>query len=158
VRWRKNVGAVQSRPIDNDPQFLTILDAINPLLARYGFPLVSYKGSASWRAGTTDPTRSTETYFKLIYRGRGKPFIFGIRKDFASEIGKLRSLRWPLEFSVMPNTEVPFVGFEFPPDEADLATQRVVKILRALPEPDPRLAIPLHDSSIADFDKQLDEL
>ena len=34
MRWRNNVGAVQSRPIDNDPQFLTILDAINPLLAR----------------------------------------------------------------------------------------------------------------------------
>ncbi len=152
------MGAVQSRPIDNDPQFLTILDAINPLLARHGYPLVSYKGSASWRAGATDPNRSTETYFKLIYRGRGKPFIFGIRKDFASEIEKLRSLRWPLVFSVMPNTEVPFVGFEFPPDEAELAMRRVEKILKALPEPDPRLAIPLHNSSIADFDKQLDEL
>ena len=58
----------------------------------------------------------------------------------------------------MPNTEVPFVGFEFPPDEADLAMRRVEKILKALPEPDPRLAIPLHNSSIADFDKQLDEL
>ena len=90
AKWRKNVGAVQSRPIDNDPQFLTIRDAINPLLARHGFPLLSYKGSASWRAGATDPNRSTETYFKLIYRGRGKPFIFGIRKDFASEIEKLR--------------------------------------------------------------------
>ena len=92
MKWRNNVGAVQSRPIDNDPQFLTIRDAINPLLARHGFPLVSYKGSASWRAGATDPNRSTETYFKLIYRGRGKPFIFGIRKDFASEIEKLRKL------------------------------------------------------------------
>ena len=150
--------AVQSRPIDNDLQFLAVRDAINVLLARYGFPLVAYKGSASWRAGATDPSRSIETYFKLVYRGPGKPFIFGIRKDFASQNEKLGPLRWPLEFTVMPNTEVPFVGFEFRPDDADRATQRVEKILRALPEPDPRLAIPLGDISDTEFDKQLDEL
>ena len=38
AKWRKNVGAVQSRPIDNDPQFLTILDAINPLLSPLRLP------------------------------------------------------------------------------------------------------------------------
>lgn len=150
--------AIQTRPVANDPDFLAVRDALNPLLARYGFPLVSYKGSASWLAGDTDPKRSTETYFKLLYRGRNKPYVFGIRKDFASSFEKLEALRWPVEFSVMPSTSVIFWGFDIPPGETELATRRVKKILETLPDPDPGLAIPLSNVSHVDFDRQLDEL
>ena len=65
---------VQTRPINNDPDFLAVQDAINKLMAPYGFPLSPQKGSASWLAGAGYPGRSMETFFKLLYRGRGKPY------------------------------------------------------------------------------------
>jgi hypothetical protein len=41
----------------------------------------------------------------------------------------------------------------------DVARQRVEKLLvKALPQPDPSLAIPLHGEDDADFDRQLDNL
>ena len=132
--------AIQTRPIANDSDFFATRDAINPLMARYGFPLVPYKGSASWLAGAADPTRSTETFFKLLYRGRGKPYLFGIRRDYASGF-KLKSLRWPSEFSVMPSTGVIFWGSDVHPGDTDRVVQRVEKLLKALPEPDPSHAI-----------------
>jgi len=150
--------AIQTRPIANDRDFLALRDAINPLMARYGFPLVPYKGSASWLAGAADPARSTETFFKLLYRGRGKPYVFGIRADYASGFEKLKALQWPIEFSVMPTTSVIFRGFETHPGETDRAARRVEKILKALPKPDPSRAIPLNGASHDDFDEQLDAL
>ncbi|MGA2031876.1 MAG: hypothetical protein ABSG68_06450 [Thermoguttaceae bacterium] len=150
--------AIQTRPINNDPDFLAIRDVINRLMAGYGFPLVSYKGSASWLAGAGYPSRSMETYFKLLYRGHSNPYVFGIRRDFAESIEKLKAIQWPTEFVVMPATDVPFVGFKIQTGGVDLAKQRVEKILKTLPEPNPAIAIALEESSEADFDQQLDEL
>jgi hypothetical protein len=150
--------AIQTRPIHGDADFLQIQEAINRLLARYGFPLVTHKGSASWLAGAAYSRRSTETFFKLLYRGRGVPYVFGIRRDFAHSIDKLKALQWPLEFAVMPATEVPFVGFTVPPGGADVTRQRIEKILKTLPEPDPSLALPLDGEDDTDFDRQLENL
>ena len=150
--------AIQTRPINNDADFLAIQDTINRLMAKYGFPLVFYKGSGSWLAGAGQQGRSMETFFKLLYRGRGKPYVFGIRRDFAESVEKLKTLQWPMEFVVMPATEVPFLGFNIPAGGADLAKQRVDKILKALPEPNPSLAINLDEGNDADFDQQLDSL
>jgi hypothetical protein len=150
--------AIQTRPIDDDPQFLTVRDGINRLLARYGFPLVPYKGSATWLGGSACPHRSLETLFKLLYRGRGKPFVFGIRADFIKENEKLKLVQWPIEFSVMPKTDVMFAGFNVEPGAAELATQRVEKILKTLPEPNPALAIKLDGPTDADLDHQLESL
>jgi len=150
--------AIQTRPINDDAEFLKVQEAINRLMARYGFPLVTHKGSASWLAGAVYPSRSTETYFKLLYRGRGVSYVFGIRREFAHSIDKLKALQWPIEFTVMPATEVPFVGFTVAPGGADVARQRVEKILKTLPEPDPSFAIPLDGEDEADFDRQLDNL
>jgi hypothetical protein len=150
--------AIQTRPINNDPDFLAIQDAVNRLMAPYGFPLVPYKGSASWLAGAGYPSRATETYFKLLYRGKGKPYVVGIRRDFAESIEKLKSIQWPMDFVVMPATDVPFVGFNVPVGGVDVARQRVAKILGTLPEPDPAVAIPLEEGGDGDFDEQLNKL
>jgi len=151
---------IKTSPISNDGAFFAVRDAINRVLARYGFPLVQYKGSTSWLAGAADPSRSTETCFKLLYRGRKKSYIFGIRKDFAFGFEKLKDLPWPMgeDFAVMPATTVAFCGFEIDPGGGELAAQRVEKILRALPEPDPDVAISPSRASYDDFDAQLNAL
>ena len=150
--------AIQTRPINHDPDFLVVQDRINRLMAKYGFPLVQYKGSGSWLAGAGYPTRAMETYFKLLYRGREKAYVFGIRKDFEESVEKLKALQWPMEFVVMPATDVPFVGFNIPAGNAEVAEQRVTKILGTLPEPDPALVIPLEEGNDTDFDQQLENL
>jgi hypothetical protein len=150
--------AIQSRPIDNDADFLAIQDAINRLLARFGFPLVRLKGSASWLAGAGRPSQSKEVFFKLLYLGRGKGYVFGIRRDFAASIEKLREIRWPISFVVMPKTEVAFVGFNVPAEGMEVAKQRVEKILSTLPEPDSSLAISLEEGDDSEFDRQLQSL
>jgi hypothetical protein len=150
--------AIQTRPINNDPDFLAIQETVNRLMAPHGFPLVPYKGSATWLAGAGYPSRATETYFKLLYRGKGKPYVFGIRRGFAVSIEKLKSIQWPMDFVVMPATDVPFVGFNVPVGGVDVARQRVEKILSTLPEPNPALAISMNDEDDGDFDQQLDNL
>ncbi len=122
-------------------RFLATRDAINPLMARYGFPLVPYRVRPAWLAGAADPTRSTETFFKLLYRGRGKPFIFSGYVGLCLGFEKLKSLRWPSEVSVMPSTGVIFWGFDVHPGDTDRVVQRVEKLLKALPEPNPSRAI-----------------
>ncbi len=149
--------AIKTIPFNNDRQFLEVQDQLNPLLARYGFPMVPYRGSVSWLAGPGGSERSTETFFKFLYRGRSKPYVFGIRKDFASDIGKLNDVRWPIdEFAVMPAVTVAFCGFEIQPGFGALAAERLAKILKALPDPDPELAIQLDGHDEKDFDAQLD--
>ena len=150
--------AIQTRPINDDSDFLTIQNAINRLMVAYGFPLVSHKGSASWLAGAGYPGRSTETYFKLLYRGIGNPYVFGIRKELAETIDKLKAIQWPMEFAVMPKTGVEFVGFKVQAGGVDLVQQRVEKILKTLPEPNAAWAIALEEVDEADFDRQLDSL
>ncbi len=152
------MAAKQTRPIGGDKSFFTVRDALNPLLARHGFPLVQYKGSASWLAGTSEPGRAAETYFKLTYHGPNRPYLFAIRKDFASQFKKLHDLKWPVEFSVMPSTDILFLGFEVRSNEVEVAVQRVEKLLKALPEPTPEVAIPVHIDSHGDFDRQLENL
>lgn len=150
--------AIQTKPINGDQDFLSMQDSINGLMAAHGFPLVQHKGSATWLAGAGYPGHEGETYFKLLYQGKGRPYAFGIRRDFATTIEKLQALRWPLEFAVMPATDVGFLGFQIPPGNVELGRQRVEKILGALPEPNPALAIPLDDGADGEFDEQLDKL
>ena len=57
----------------------------------------------------------------------------------------------------MPKTQS-FFWIELQPTEAALAAQRLEKILKAFPEPDPSLAIPLNSVTHADFDSQLNRL
>jgi hypothetical protein len=150
--------AIQTRPIDNDPDFLAVQDAVNRPLARFGFPLVRYKGSASWLAGVGHPSRTRETFFKLLYLGKGRFYVFGLRRDFAESVGKLKGVSWPIEFAVMPKTEVAFVGFKCPVGGVEVARQRLEKILSALPEPAPSLAISLEENNEGEFDRQLQNL
>jgi hypothetical protein len=63
-----------------------------------------------------------------------------------------------MEFTVMPATDVAFVGFKISAGNHELGRQRVEKIIGALPEPDPTFAIPLDDEDDSDFDKQLEGL
>jgi hypothetical protein len=63
-----------------------------------------------------------------------------------------------MAFVVMPATDVPFVWFNVPVGGVDVARQRVEKILRTLPAPDPSLAISLDDGNDAGFDQQLENL
>lgn len=150
--------AIQTKPIDKDPEFPLMLDAINRLMARHGFPLVRHKGSASWLAGPRFPGKEGMTYFKLLFQGAGAPAAFGIRREFAQSIQKLAAIQWPMEFTVMPAKDVAFVGFKIPAENHELGRQRVEKILGVLPEPDPAFAIPLDDEDDSDFDKQLEGL
>jgi hypothetical protein len=146
--------AIQTRPIDNDADFLATQDSINRLMARFGFPLVRYKGSASWLAGAGYPSRAKETFFKLLFLGKGKPYVFGIRRDFAENIEKLRGIKWPIEFVVMPKTEVAFAGFNIPLGGVEVARQRVEKILGTLSEPASSLAISLEEDNDGEFDRR----
>lgn len=150
--------AVQTRPINGDPDFLAAQDTVNRLLAPFGFPMVARKGSASWLAGAGHRSRAMETFFKLLYGGPGKPYVFGIRRDFAESVPKLKAVQWPQEFVVMPATDVPFVGFNITVGRVDVATQRLEKILGTLPEPDSYLAISLEEDSDSEFDQQLERL
>jgi hypothetical protein len=150
--------AIQTKPIDKDPDFPLLLDAINRLMARHGFPLVLHKGSASWLAGPRFPGNEAMTYFKLLFQGAGAPAVFGIRREFAQSIPKLAALKWPMEFTVMPATDVAFVGFKIPAGNPELGRQRVEKIIGVLPEPDRKFVIPLDDEDDSDFDKQLEGL
>jgi hypothetical protein len=149
--------AIQTRPIDGDPDFLAARDSVNRLLAPFGFPMVVRKGSASWLAGAGHPGRAMETFFKLLYVGRGQPYVFGIRRDFAESIPKLKAIKWLIEFVVKPATNVPFVGFNIV-GSADVATQRLEKILGTLPKPDSTLAISLTGDNDREFDLQLQNL
>lgn len=99
-----------------------------------------------------------ETFFKVLYAGHGKPYVFGIRRDFAESVPKLKTIQWPMEFVVMPATDVPFVGFNIAVGSADVATQRLEKILAALPEPDLSLAISVEGDNDREFDRQLQNL
>src|SRR3989442_614761 len=121
--------AIQTKPFKKDPDFLLLLDALNRLMARHGFPLVRHTGSASWLAGPRFPGNEGMTYFKLLFQGAGAPAVFGIRREFAKSVQKLAALQWPMEFTVMPATEVPFVGFKIPAGNHELGRQRVEKIL-----------------------------
>jgi hypothetical protein len=150
--------AIQTRPINGDPDFLAVRDSVNRLLAPFGFPMVARKGSISWLAGVGHPSRAMETFFKLLYVGRGKPYVLGIRRDFAESIPKLKAVQWLMEFVVMPATDVPFVGFNIAVGSADVATQRLEKILGTLPEPDSSLAISLEGDNDREFDLQLQNL
>jgi hypothetical protein len=150
--------AIQTHPIDNDADFLAIQDAINRPMARFGFPLVRLKGSAIWLAGAGRPSQAREVFFKLLYLGRGKGYVFGIRRDFAASIEKLKGLRWPIPFVVLPKTEVAFEGFNIPVGGVEVARQRVEKILGTLPKPDSSLAISLEGDSDGEFDRQLQSL
>ena len=104
--------AIQTRPINNDQDFLSVRDAINPLMARYGFPLVNYKGSTSWLAGVAYTDHSTETYFKLLMIEAAVSLMFsGFTCRFPERKSrKLKVLRWPVEFAVMPTVDVIFRG------------------------------------------------
>lgn len=150
--------AIQTKPINGDEDFLSMQENINRLMAAYGFRLVQHKGSATWLAGVGYPGHEGETYFKLLYQGKGRPYAFGIRREFAKTVQKLQALRWPLEFVVMPATAVGFLGFQIPAGNVELGRQRVEKVLGSLPEPDPALAIPLDDGAEGDFDEQLNNL
>jgi hypothetical protein len=150
--------AIQTKPINGDEDFLSMQEVFNRLMATHGFPLVQHKGSATWLAGAAYPGHEGETYFKLLYQGKGRPYVFGIRRVFAETIEKLQALRWPLEFVVMPATDVGFFGFQILAGSAELGRQRVEKILGTLPEPDPALAIPLDDGEDDAFDEQLNNL
>jgi hypothetical protein len=150
--------AIQTKPINGDEDFLSAQEGINCLMATHGFRLVQHKGSATWLAGAGHPGHEGETYFKLLYQGKGRPYVFGIRREFAQTVEKLQALRWPLEFVVMPATEVGFLGFQIPAGNEELGRQRVEKILGTLPEPDPALAILLDDGADDAFDEQLKNL
>lgn len=90
----------QTKPIDNDQEFLRISDWITRLLAPYGRSKVEYKGSHSWQR------KGLETEVKLAHYGPGD-CVFGIREGLLSEALKVRcSQRFPLP----PNWYVPFAG------------------------------------------------
>jgi hypothetical protein len=101
---------------------------------------------------------ATETFFKLLYVGRGKPYVFGIRRDFAESIPKPKTVQWLMEFVAMPATDVLFVGFSIAVGSADVATQRLENILGTFPEPDSSLAILVEEYNDREFDLQLQNL
>jgi hypothetical protein len=148
--------AIQTQPINNDSDFGLLLSAVNRLMARYGFPLVRHQGSASWLAGPQSPRNRGKVYFKLLFQGFGTPAVFGVRREFAQSVPRLAALQWPLDFTVMPATDVFFVGFKVPPGNHELVRQRVERILGALPEPDPAFGILLDEEDDSDFDEQLE--
>ncbi len=94
----------------------------------------------------------------MTYHGPNRAYLFAIRKDFAHQFDKLRALKWPVEFSVMPSVDVLFLGFEVHPGEVEVAVQRVEKLLKVLPEPAPEAAIPVHIDRHDEFDSQLGKL
>jgi hypothetical protein len=150
--------AIQTQLINNDSDFTLLLSAVNRLMARHGCPLVRHKGSASWLAGPQSPRNREKVYFKLLFQGFGAPIVFGVRREFARSIPRLAALQWPLDFTVMPATDVFFVGFKIPCGNHELGRQRVERILGALPEPDAAFAIPLDEEDDSDFDEQLEAI
>jgi len=152
------MSAIQTRPINDDAEFLSLAGRLNEKLARFGFPMVRYKGSISWLGGQFDPNRSTETFFKLLYRGLDRDFIFGGRLDFFAGYPKLSAIEWPTEFCVMPSVQVKFGGFEVATNDMGKANERLEKILALLPEPDPGIAIRIAEPSKPDLDTQLSKL
>ena len=153
--------AIQTKPIEADTVFGSVLAQINKTMAIFGFPLVEQKGSATWIAGNREPEKKREARFKLLFCGANEPLIFGIRLDYAERHDGLGELPWPRRFGVMPQIRVAFVGFSIPltdPEKRN-AIKRVEKILRALGEPDPKWAIALPDAKREEeFDRKLNEL
>ena len=149
---------IQTQPIAADQEFLDLASQVNESLARYGFCRLLYKGSVSWTAGKFDLQRTTETFYKLLYRGKHRTFLFGGRLDFYSSIPKLSEIVWPEVFSVMPSVSVHFGGFEVSREEFPTAIQRIAKILSCLPEPQPSQAVSQERKPLLDLDMQLEAL
>jgi hypothetical protein len=154
--------AIQTKRIGaDDTEYRAVLAHINTTMATYGFPLVEQKGSATWIAGQREPDQKREARFKLLFCGTNEPLVFGIRLDYAERHDALAKLPWPRKFGVMPQVQVPFVGFNIPlaDPEKQNAIARVEKILRVIGEPDPRWAITLPDARREEeFDCELNKL
>lgn len=99
------------------------------MLAKLGLVRRDYTGSISWSA-----PNSKSVSAKLVFRGAGRPYVFGFRLDLIEAHERLRELLpFPLLFAVLPAPDVVFGGWNIAVGAVAPAIQRIQKIVARFP-------------------------
>jgi hypothetical protein len=137
-----------------DPKFIAIGEHIDARLTKAGYLHRYQIGSVSW-LGRISPGSGTTTLFKLCNYGDGQ-IAFGVRSEFVDAHEQLRALRWPIDFSVPPDTSAEFHGMLVLNEESSLA--RIERILNALGPQDRNVRDAHYEERQMAFDGALDQL
>jgi len=143
----------KTTPIEPESGFQNLAIRVNQLMAAWGFRERPQKGSVSWLAPPS-VAEGRQTMFKLCHFGANE-WAFAVRQEFAEGNIKLKSVDWPVRFSIPPQAEIGFVGF--PVQDDDASVSRVERLLKHTGLP--TTAVRENATQVLEnFDRQLDDL